>query len=314
MYCDRTVGLVLPARNEEKLIPKTLDAVPEFVDWVYVVDDCSTDSTRTIVAAHAESDPRITLICHEVNQGPGGAITTGYLRASQDECELVVVAGADFQMPFEQMADLLDPIIEGKAHYTKGNRFLMGRNTFEDMPKVRLMANTMLSLVTKISSGYYKVFDVVDGYTAITKTAIDAIDWDHVWKGYGYPMDFLVHLNVHGFKVKDVARRAIYLEGERQSQINGLSYALRVAPMLVRRFFWRIWSKYVFGNFHPLIFLYFISFLLIPCGLAIGGYIVLSKIQGLVPSAATAVACALVLNVGIQSLFFAMLFEMLDGD
>lgn len=314
MYHDRKIGLVLPAHNEEKLISRTLNAVPDFVDCIYVVDDCSRDSTGAIVSKHGDEDSRITLITHEVNQGPGGAIVTGYRRASEDECDLVVVAGADFQMPFEQMTDLLDPIVEGEAHYTKGNRFLMGRNTFEDMPRVRLMANTVLSLVTKIASGYYKVFDVVDGYTAITKRAIDVIDWDHVWKGYGYPMDFLVHLNVHGFKVKDVARRAIYLEGERQSQINGFSYAVRVAPMLAKRFFWRIWTKYVFGDFHPLIFLYFISFLLIPCGMAIGGFIILSKLQGMIPSAATAVACALVLNIGIQSLFFAMLFEMLDGD
>lgn len=314
MYREKTIGLVLPAHNEEKLISRTLEAVPEFVDRVYVVDDCSSDNTRVIVSDLAEIDRRISLVCHEVNQGPGGAIATGYLRASEDACEIVVVAGADFQMPFEQMGDLIDPIVDGDVHYTKGNRFLMGRNTFEDMPRIRLMANTLLSLVTKISSGYYKVFDVVDGYTAISKTAIDVIEWDRVWKGYGYPMDFLVHLNVYGFKVKDVPRRAIYLEGERQSQINGVSYAVRVAPMLFKRFFWRIWTKYVFGDFHPLIFLYFISFLLIPCGLGLAGYIVFSKLQGMPPSGATAVACALVLNIGIQSLFFAMLFEMLESD
>lgn len=312
MYEDHKIGLVLPAYNEERLIVRTLQAVPDYVDRVYVVDDASLDETAQVVTNIGKQDPRVLLLQHKKNVGPGGAIITGYQQSSQDACDIVVVAGADFQMPFEQMTDLLDPLIRGEADYTKGNRFMAGGNAFRDMPRIRLFANTLISLMTKVASGYFKIFDVVDGYTAITKQAIDVIQWDRVWKAYGYPMNFLVHLNVYRLRVKDIPRRAIYLEGERQSQIKGVRYALKVAPMLVKAFFWRIWEKYLFSNFHPLVFLYFISFLFLPIGFALGAYLVWVKLHGVPPTGATAVACALFLNVGIQSLFFAMLFDMME--
>ncbi len=313
MYRDRTIGLVLPARNEERLILRTLTSVPDYVDSVYVVDDASIDRTRDLVRERATSDARVRLLCHEENVGPGGAIITGYRQASLDGCDLVAVSGADAQMPFDQLGDLLDPLIEEEVDYTKGNRFMMDGDSLKDMPKVRLIFNTFLSFLTKVSSGYFKVFDVVDGFTAITKRAIDAVDWDHVWVGYGYPMDFLVHLNVLGFRVKDVPRRAIYLKDERQSQIRAIPYASTVIPLLIGRFFWRVRTRYVFRDFHPLVFLYAVSFMFIPLGFLIGAYIVWTKLSGLPPSGATAVACALCLNLGVQSLFFAFLFDMMEG-
>jgi len=160
-------------------------------------------------------------------------------------------------MPMDQLQELLRPLVEGKADYTKGNRFMEEGNAFSDMPKIRLLGNTIISLLTKISSGFYSIFDVVDGYTAITREAIEKINWKKAWKGYGYPMDFLMRLNVKGLRVADVPRRAIYLAGERQSQIKGLSYALKVSPMLFRNFFYRLHTKYLFSNFHPLVFLYY---------------------------------------------------------
>ena len=146
------------------------------------------------------------------------------------------------------------------------------------MPRLRLFANWLITALTKVASGYFKVMDVVDGYTAINKRAIDMINWSVAWKGYGYPMDFLIRLNAYGLHVEDVPRRAIYLPGERQSQIKGLRYALSVTPMLIRSFLWRLRFKYVYLDFHPLVFFYFLAFLLIPLGLGMGGLLVIDKL------------------------------------
>ena len=181
------------------------------------------------------------------------------------------------------------------------------------MPKTRLLGNIIITGLTKISSGYYKIMDVVDGYTATTKKVIDLIDWNKAWKGYGYPMDFLIRLNAYGFKVKDVPRSSIYLKGERQSQIKGLRYALKVSPMLLKGFFWRLITKYIYRDFHPLVFFYFAGLVLLPFGVFYGGYLVYQQIVGIGVSGPRAILCALSLIMGLQFLLFAMLFDMQES-
>ena len=310
MYREKKISLVIPAHNEERLIGPTLDEVPEIVDTVFVVNDCSSDRTAAIVAEKATHDNRIQLISHEKNQGVGQAIITGYLASSHDAHDVAVVVGGDNQMPMEQIADLLDPIVDGKADYAKGNRFMMPEVGLEDMPWTRFFPNALISIMTKVASGYYKIYDVVDGFTAITKRAIDLIDWHKAWKGYGYPMDFMVRLNTYGLKVLDVPRRAIYLEGERQSQIKGGRYALHVAPMLVRGFFWRLFSKYLIRDFHPLFFFYLFGMLLLPLGVGFGVYLVYQQLIGIGVTGPRSVVCALMIIMGIQFLLFAMLYDM----
>ena len=217
-------------------------------------------------------------------------------------------------MPLEQIPDLLDPIIDGKAEYTKGNRFLMLDAGLEDMPWSRVVGNALISIMTKVSSGYYKVYDVVDGFTAISKRAIDLVRWEHAWKGYGYPMDFLVRLNAYGLRVKDVPRRAIYLEGERQSQIRGVRYAVRVAPMLVQRFFWRLVTKYLVRDFHPLFFFYMFGLIFLPLGIGFGVFLLYQQWAGIGVSGPRAIVCALSIIMGIQFLLFAMLYDMQESE
>ena len=182
------------------------------------------------------------------------------------------------------------------------------------MPKIRLFGNWLITALTKISSGYYKTMDVVDGYTAITKKAIDTINWSHAWKGYGYPMDFLIRLNAYGFRIMDIPRTAIYLPGERQSQIKAINYTLKVAPMLVKAFFWRLNFKYIYRDFHPLVFFYYLSFVLLPAGILLGLYLTIKQFILLTGvSGPQAILCALLVIMGFQSLLFAMLFDMEEG-
>lgn len=312
MYREKKVAYVIPARNEEKLILDTLKAIPAFVDTVYVVDDASTDKTAETVLGY--SDKRVKLLRHEVNQGPGAAIITGYKKARDENFDIAVVCGGDNQMPLDQTTNLIDPILDGKADYTKGNRFMEGGEKLKDMPVTRVIGNTIISLLTKIASGYYKIFDVVDGFTAINKKALHAVDWDRAWKKYGYPMDFLVRMNVYKFKVLDIPRRTIYLPGVRQSQIKGLNYALRVSPMLLKNYFYRLYKRYMIGDFHPLIFMYFAGIFLLSMGLLVGLYIVTAKLHGSNPTGATAILSALCIISGGQFFMFGMLFDMMESE
>ena len=191
---------------------------------------------------------------------------------------------------------------------------LMPDEAADDMPKTRFFGNALLSIMTKMASGYYKIFDVVDGYTAITRRAINLVNWDKAWKGYGYPMDFLVRLNAYGLKVRDVPRRAIYLEGERQSQIKGFPYAVRVAPMLVRGFFWRLFTRYLVRDFHPLFFFYLFGLILVPLGVLYGGYLIYLQWSGQGVSGPRSVVCALMIIMGIQFQLFAMLYDMQESE
>ena len=314
MYREKSVSLVIPAHNEERLIVPTLEGVPETIDRVYVVDDASQDNTCEVVQRYAERDLRVVLLRHEVNKGVGAAIITGYLQSSADDFDIAVVAGGDNQMPLEVVDDLIDPIAKGEVDYAKGNRFLMPQVGLEGMPWTRFLGNALISITTKMASGFYKIYDVVDGYTAISKRAIDMIDWGKAWKGYGYPMDFLVRLNAYGLRVKDVPRRAIYLEGERQSQIKGVDYALRVTPMLVRGFFWRLLSKYLVRDFHPLFFFYLFGLTLLPVGVVYGGFLIFQQFTGEGVTGPRSVVCALMIIMGIQFLLFAMLYDMQESE
>ena len=317
MYRKKKIALVIPAYNEERLIGPTLDGAPKLIDRIYVVDDVSTDNQNDMIMKRAKTDKRIVLITHEKNTGCGGAIITGYLQAGRDGYDITVVVGGDNQMPLNEVTNLLDPLVEGRGDYAKGNRFMLGQfeKTVKKMPKLRFFANWILTALTKICSGFYKTSDVVDGFTAITRKAIETINWAKAWKGYGYPIDFLTRLNAYGFKIVDVPRTAIYLDGERQSQIKGFSYFAKVSPMILRNFFWRLNFKYLYLDFHPLVFFYYASLILIPIGMALGIFLIIDKFflgdTRVTPS--MSILVALLLISGFQFLLFAMFFDMEEG-
>ena len=317
MYREKKIALVIPAYNEAKLIEPTLKNVPQLIDKVYVVDDKSPDNQNEVILKCAKTDHRITLLKHEVNQGPGGSIITGYLQASQEQYDIVVVVGGDNQMPLDEVRRFLDPIIDGKADYTKGNRFLLSQldDTLAKMPKIRLVGNWMITMLAKIASGYYKIMDFVDGYTAISKEAIALIDWGKAWEKYGYPMDFLIRINAYSLRVMDIPRTAIYLPGERQSQIKGFRYFLNVTPMLLRGFLWRLKFKYLYRDFHPLLLFYVLGFFCLVIGGGFGLYLFIDKLffGGFNVTGPRAIFSALLILSGLQFSLFAMFFDMEEG-
>jgi glycosyltransferase involved in cell wall biosynthesis len=302
----KRVAVVVPAYNEEGLIATTLQGIPELVDRVYVVDDASKDATRERVRSLA--DGRVELIEHERNGGVGAAIVTGYRRAIADGVDVMCVMAADNQMDPGDLAALVTPVARGEADYAKANRLFTGQ-AWELIPRHRYLGNAVLSLLTKIASGYWHVADSQSGYTAISRGTLEQLDLDRVYRRYGFPNDMLVHLNVLGARVRDVPSKPVYGVGER-SGMRLWKVIPAISWLLLKAFFWRLKEKYVIRDFHPLVFFYVLGILLTAAGVGLGIAVTVLRILGNGITPATVVLVALLLISGIQFALFAMLFDM----
>lgn len=309
MYRRRSIAVVVPAYNEEKLIGRVIETMPDFVDRVFIVDDESQDSTAAIVEEYVAKDPnRVVLIRHEANQGVGAAIVTGYKRAVEEQIDVTAVMAGDAQMDPDELPDVLDPVIDGTADYVKGNRLFTGE-AWKKIPHYRYLGNSFLSLLTKIASGYWNVADSQTGYTAVSLGALETLPLDRLYPRYGYPNHILVMLNIYNFRVADVPVTPVYNIGE-QSGIRLSSVIPRMSWLLLKCFLWRMKEKYVIRDFHPLIFFYFMGLsLALACVAATVRLIVVWPIQGYVPRT-TALLCAMLVISSLQFLLFAMWFDM----
>ncbi|GIV42602.1 MAG: hypothetical protein KatS3mg034_1912 [Vicingaceae bacterium] len=255
MHKGKKILVVVPAYNEEKLIAGVLKTIPEWVDAIVVVDDASKDRTSEIVNSLKEKDSRIALIVHSENKGVGASIADGYKWALKNGYDVAVVMAGDGQMDPADLPSILDPVVSGEVDYSKGNRFFTGE-AYQKMPKIRYFGNAVLSLLTKIASGYWHIADSQSGYTAINKKALQLIDWDKMYPRYGQPNDLLVRLNVYDLKVRDVPVRPVYNIGEK-SGIKIPKVIFTISWLLLKLFLWRLKEKYIIRNFHPLVFFYF---------------------------------------------------------
>jgi glycosyltransferase involved in cell wall biosynthesis len=312
VYKGATVGVIVPAYNEAKLIGRVVETMPDYIDKIIVVDDASRDSTCEVVRSYKSSvGDRLILIEHEKNQGVGGAIASGYKWARDNELEISAVMAGDAQMDPGDLPELLDPVLDGKTDYAKGNRLFSGE-AWKIIPKWRYFGNAALSLLTKVASGYWHVADSQSGYTATTLEVLKTLDLDGIYKGYGVPNDLLVKLNIYGFRVKDVPITPIYGIGE-ESGIRISRAVFTFSFLLLKLFFWRMREKYIIRDFHPLIFFYSLGLTLFPAGLLLGLYLFSHRLF-LGPVSATSALFATFLFVfGLQSLFFAMWFDMEYG-
>lgn len=311
MYRGYKTVVVVPAYNEETQINKVVETMPQFIDKIIIVNDCSKDKTAEVVESLQKQFTNIVLINHKVNQGVGGAIATGYKWARDNNIDIAVVMAGDAQMDPADLPAILDPIVDGEADYTKGNRLVTGE-AFKKIPKVRFFGNAALSLFTKIASGYWHVADSQTGYAAINAAALKAINWDAMYKRYGQPNDLLVKLNVAGMRVVDVPIEPVYNVGEK-SGIKIRKVIFTIGSLLVRLFFWRLKEKYIIRNFHPLVFFYAFGFfnLLLSAALFLR-LIILWIVQGGVPEI-TFLSWLFSLSLGFNSLFFAMWFDYAEN-
>lgn len=345
MYGGKTVAVVVPAYNEEGLVGQVLDSIPEFVDRVYAVDDCSTDGTwveiqkqagrsvdesatpspssspstssapspdggvvdisdtQSASAGSTQTQSRIVPLRHETNQGVGASIKTGYKQAIQDRMDVVAVINGDGQMDPDILDRFVEPIVKGDADYTKGNR-LCARELHTDMPLWRFTGNAILTFLTKVASGYWKVNDPQNGYTAIGLEALEALELDTLYDRYGFLNDVLIQLNVQGFRVSDVPMEAVY--GDEESGIRYSSFIPRLSMLLLQGFIWRLKVKYFILDFHPLVLFYLLG----TGGIVSGtGYALWASVTSR-DAVLTGGLTILILLVSAGLLVFAMVFDM----
>jgi glycosyltransferase involved in cell wall biosynthesis len=308
MYRDKKIGIVIPAYNEETQIEHTVRTIPDYVDTIIVVDDMSKDRTAEIVEHLAEIEDRILLIRHEKNGGVGRAIGTGYIWCRENDVDIAVVMAGDGQMDPDDMPALLNPVVEDRADYTKGNRLITGE-AWKKIPRVRYLGNSALTLLTKIASGYWHVTDSQTGYTALNHKALHLLPLENIYPRYGMPNDFLVTCNIYNMHVMDVPINPVYDIGEKSGiRISKVLFTLPL--LLLRLFFRRMVQKYIIRDFHPLIFFY-----------AFGGLLFLIDIPliirlfyfwattSYIPKI-NALAILFCTFMGMQSILFAMLFDM----
>jgi glycosyltransferase involved in cell wall biosynthesis len=309
MYESRSVGVVVPAYNEEPFVGGVVETMPAFVDRIYVVDDRSTDGTaeaalragERLAEARSDPDPEhdqdhgrqesqvesdggsagqtvrwrevtadlptaadrydegplgerlaavrrvgpLFLLEHRENRGAGGAIKTGYLAALVDGVDVVATIDADGQMDPAELDRFVEPIVKGRADYTKGDR-LSDLEATREMPRFRLFGNRLLTYLTRVASGYWDLMDPQNGYTAIRGETLAQIDVEGLFEYYGYTNDVLVRLNTIDATVLDVPLRAVYADEE--SHISLHRYVWRVWFMLVRNLLWRLRRTYLGGD------------------------------------------------------------------
>ena len=236
MIQGKKIGVTVPAYNEERFIASVVKNMPTYVDRIYVVNDGSSDLTRRVVTDLCGVIDRLVLINHPINRGVGAAIATGYKKCLEDEMGIAVVMAGDNQMDPEQLPVLLEPLVTGKAGYSKGNR-MSCREHLKGMPLGRRFGNWLLRWLTRISSGNYSVKDPQNGYSAASTEALRRINLDRLYPYYGYCNDILAKFTVAGIKVVEVPMPARY-QGEK-SKIRYRRYIVKVSGLLLKNLIWR---------------------------------------------------------------------------
>ncbi|MBI2869936.1 MAG: glycosyltransferase family 2 protein [Chloroflexi bacterium] len=240
MYKGKKIGVVTAAYNEEKLIAETVQTIPQFVDRIYVTNDASTDATGRILAGMRDS--RLLVMTHAKRSGAGAATLSGYKKACEEGMDVVAVMAGDGQMDPAILGRILDPVVEGKAEYSKGDRLSVPGQS-RGMPAWRLFGNSLLTYIIKVASGYWRLVDPLNGYTAITRQALMRIDLDKVEKDYAFETDLLVKLNAANTTVVNVPMPARYRS--EKSKITYLRFTTRLSWIIARDYAWRLWTKYL---------------------------------------------------------------------
>ncbi|MDR1798621.1 MAG: glycosyltransferase family 2 protein [Bifidobacteriaceae bacterium] len=259
------MSVVVPAYREEAHVASVIETMPDLVDQIVVVDDCSPDNTAQV--AQAVADDRTEVIVLNQNRGVGGAVVTGHKRAIAAGMDVSVVMAGDAQMDPAYLPALLDPIADDGYGFTKANRFFSS-TSYEGMPKHRVFGNVVLTFLTKAASGYWNLVDPQNGYTATTTEALRRLPLDKVHRRYDFENDLLIWLNIADVRARDVPIPAVY--GNEKSTMNLTRVAPRIMWTLITGGWRRMWRKYILWNFSPIALLLLAGLFLTLFGLVVG--------------------------------------------
>jgi dolichol-phosphate mannosyltransferase len=316
---DSNIAVVIPAYQAEKHIRHVLEGIPDFVTGVVVVDDCSPDNTVEVVQECMQRDGRIRLVQHSQNQGVGGATLSGYRAAVEMGATVIAKMDSDNQMDPRYLLPLVNPILHGKADYTKGNRFLVGKE-IEHMPVLRRAGNLGLSFLSKAASGYWNIFDPTNGYTALRAALFERLDLDKIDRRYFFETSLLIELGIRRAVVRDVSIPARY--GDETSFLSEWKALVEFPPKLVGGMLRRILTLHFLHDFTSIAIFLLAGFFGVAFGLGWGIYHwVKSSQMGVPASTGTVMIAVLPLTIGLQLILQAIVLdiqnvpgEVLDAD
>lgn len=239
-----SIAVVIPSYRVTRHVLDVIAGIGPEVSRIYVIDDQCPDGSGALVRTGC-GDPRVTVLRHDKNQGVGGAVMTGYQAAIADGATIIVKLDGDGQMDASLIPDFIAPILAGEADYTKGNRFY-DLEQIRAMPPMRLFGNAVLSLMTKLSSGYWDLFDPTNGYTAIHADAARHLPFDKISQRYFFESDMLFRLNTLHAAVVDVPMDAVY--GDETSNLKISKIVTEFLAKHVRNFFKRLFYNYYLRN------------------------------------------------------------------
>ena len=299
MNINLKIAVIIPSYKVCNHILEVINWIGPEVSRIYVVDDCCPDSSGNFVESNCK-DARIVVLRHAENQGVGGAVITGYEAAIEDGMDIFVKLDGDGQMDPSLILDFVAPIAAGVADYTKGNRFF-DLEKISAMPKVRLIGNAALSFMTKLSSGYWDLFDPTNGYTAIHRDVAQHLPFKKISHRYFFETDILFRLNILRAVVVDIPMNAKYgdeISGLKISKIAGEFFIKHV-----RNFWKRIFYNYYLRDMSLASIELPVGLIMFLFGLLFGAYHWLHSISlGQPSSSGTVMLSALPVIVGLQLL------------
>lgn len=301
------IAAVVPCYRVSASVQNVVRELLAFVDSIYVVDDKCPEMTGELVRRLFD-EPSVYVIFNEQNLGVGGAVLSGYKQALCDGADIIVKIDGDGQMQASFIPDLIRPILNGWADYTKGNRFY-NIEDLEEMPKLRLFGNAVLSFVSKVSSGYWDVMDPTNGFTAIHRTALSQLPLDKISTRYFFESDMLFRLYLESAVVMDVPMRARY-RGE-VSSLNIQRVALEFPGKYAKNFFKRFFYCYILRDFSAGSVEGLLGVLLSVFGFSYGAINWLSHaLRDELTPVGTIMIAALCIILGVQFLLAALAFDI----
>ncbi|GLQ51084.1 glycosyltransferase family 2 protein [Dyella flava] len=301
------IAVVIPCFRVRKHILEVIAGIGPEIHGIYVVDDACPEATGQLVRTEV-TDPRVTVLTHQTNLGVGGATMTGYRQAITDGADIIVKLDGDGQMDPKMLPRLIRPIASGLADYSKGNRFF-DLDGLQAMPPLRIFGNAALSLLSKLSCGYWNLFDPTNGFTAIDATTARNLPFDKISNRYFFETDILFRLNLIRAVVVDIPMPANY--GNEKSNLKISRVLIEFPVKHARNFIKRIFYNYYLRDMSIASFELTFGIILTLFGIIFGSASWMhASAASKTASAGTVMLAALPLLAGIQLLLAFLSFDI----
>lgn len=307
MSTSPIITVVIPAFRVSDKIKNVVASFGDNVHHIIVVDDKCPEESGKLVEEWS-NDARLKVLYHEKNKGVGGAMKTGFVEALRIGSDIIIKLDGDGQMDARFIPQLIEPILSGKADYTKGNRFHNPR-FIKRMPKLRLFGNSCLSLINKFVTGYWSIMDPTNGYVSISATKLEEIELDRLSDRYFFESDLLFRLSLHSAVVEDVPMPAIY--EDETSSLNIGKVIVTFIPKYINRYFKRIFYLYFIRDFNAGTIQLTFGLLLFFSGIIFGSYHWFKSVsEHVYASAGTIMLAGLPIILGFQLLLGFLLYDI----